>query len=135
MALLTWSDKYSVGVKSMDNQHKAMIQMLNELYDAMMEGNALCITGPLLQRLVEYTKIHFSSEEQLMEANGYPNLAAHHTRHLQLIDEVEKHIESYERQDLFMPIPLLHFLRDWIATHIQKEDRHYGPFVNQHGIH
>jgi len=132
VALLTWDESLSVGVKSMDSQHQAMLQMLNELYDAMMEDNALGVTGPLLHRLVEYTKTHFSSEEQLMEACGYINLAAHHARHLELIEEVEKYIASYEREDLFMPIPLLHFLRDWIATHIQKEDRDYGPWVNRH---
>jgi len=119
----------------MDNQHKAMIQMLNELYDAMMEGNALGVTGPLLHKLVEYTKIHFSSEEQMLKDQGYPNLAAHHARHLELIEDVEKHIASYERQDLFLPIPLLHFLRDWISTHIQKEDRAYGPWVNRQESH
>lgn len=131
MALLTWSEEYSVGVKSMDNQHIAMIQMLNELYDAMMEGNALGITGPLLHKLVEYTKIHFSSEEKLMAEANYPNLAEHIARHQQLIEEVKQHVATYERQNLFMPIPLLHFLRDWIATHIQKEDRDYGPWVNR----
>jgi len=120
-----------VGVKSMDNQHIAMIQMLNELYDAMMEGNALGITGPLLHKLVEYTKIHFSSEEKLMAEANYPNLAEHIARHQQLIEEVKQHVATYERQNLFMPIPLLHFLRDWIATHIQKEDRDYGPWVNR----
>jgi len=131
VALLTWSEEYSVGVKSMDNQHIAMIQMLNELYDAMMEGNALGITGPLLHKLVEYTKIHFASEEKLMAAANYPNLAEHIARHKQLIEEVNQHVAMYERQNLFMPIPLLHFLRDWIATHIQKEDRDYGPWVNR----
>jgi len=131
VALLTWSEQYSVGVKTMDNQHIAMIDMLNELYEAMMEGNALGVTGPLLHKLVEYTKNHFSSEEQMLAACGYPDLQEHIAHHKQLIEEVNQHVADYERQNLFMPIPLLHFLRDWIATHIQKEDRSYGPWVNR----
>jgi hemerythrin len=117
----------------MDNQHVAMIQMLNELYDAMMEGNALGITGPLLHKLVAYTQDHFAAEEQMMASSNYPGLQDHIARHRQLIEEVHRHVQAYERQNLFLPISLLHFLRDWLATHIQKEDRAYGPCMNRAG--
>jgi len=134
MAFLAWEDKYSVGVKAMDNQHMAMIGMLNELYDAMMSGQALAITGPLLQKLVDYTNTHFSAEEALMQSSRFPGFAEHHVRHEKLVEQVRDYIARFEHDDLFLPIQLMHFLRDWLSTHIQKEDKEYGPWLREHGV-
>ena len=133
MAFLTWSKKYSVGVKVMDEQHRAMIEMLNDLHKAMMENQGLKALGPLLNKLVDYTKTHLSAEESLMRSSGFPDLEAHCARHRELIAQVDEHLDRFKRDDLFQPIQLLHFLREWLSTHIQKEDREYGPWMNKHG--
>jgi hemerythrin len=134
MALLTWSDEYSVGVDAMDDQHKEMIDLLNQLYEAMMANRALEVTGPLLSRLVDYCQGHFVAEENLMVKLGYPGLETHRARHRQLVDQVNEQVRHYEHEDLFVPIQLLHFLGDWVATHIQKEDKDYGPWLNKNGV-
>jgi hemerythrin len=133
MTLLIWGSEYSVGVESMDGQHMAMIAMMNDLYDAMLEGMALDITGPLLERLTHYTKEHFAAEEALMSSSRFPGLAEHCARHRQLVAQVEEQIARFDRGDPFLPIQLLHFLRDWIAIHIQQEDRQYGTWIAQRG--
>ena len=133
MAFLAWDEKYSVGVKTMDNQHIAMIGMLNELYDAMTSGQALEKTGPLLQRLVNYTNTHFAAEEALMQSSGYLGLAEHRLHHGQLTAQVLEHVARFGQDDLFLPIQLLQFLREWLSTHIQQEDKAYGPWLREHG--
>lgn len=135
MELLTWSDRYSVGVEAMDLQHMRMVKMLNCLYDAMMKNQALEVTGPLLDDLLDYTRTHFSAEEAVMASGGFPGLEEHRARHRQLFGQVEEYVSRFGRGDLFLPIQLLHFLRDWIANHIEQEDRDYGPWLNERGVH
>jgi hemerythrin-like metal-binding protein len=134
MALMTWSDKYSVGVQVLDNQHSVLVDTLNKLYDAMMKGQAKSITGPLLLMLVEYTKEHFASEEKMMAATKYPAMTQHIAKHRELTKQVGEFVSRYERGEITLSADLLNFLRDWLGTHILKEDHEYGPWMNEHGV-
>ena len=66
MALIVWSDKLSVGIRSIDAQHGILVDTVNELHDAMLKGQAKSLTEPLLRNLMAYTRDHFSAEEAMM---------------------------------------------------------------------
>jgi len=134
MPLLTWNNKYSVGVKPLDSQHTVLFGLLNDLHAAMMKGQAQGMTGPLLRKLVEYTHTHFSSEEQMMAAAKYPGLADHRIKHRELIQQVEEFADRFESGEATLNIQLMNFLRDWLSNHIQKVDHEYGPWLNEHGV-
>lgn len=134
MPLMTWSDKFSVGVKAMDNQHIALVNTLNELYEAMMKGQSKTITGPLLNKLVKYTQDHFAAEEKLMTSGKFPGLAQHVVKHKELIKQVGEFVVRFERGESALSSDLMKFLRDWLGTHILKEDHEYGPWLNKNGI-
>lgn len=134
MALITWSDAYSVGVGAMDEQHKGLVKALNELHAAMIEGKHKDATGPLLDRLLDYTRSHFSAEEQLLRRAKYPGTADQESMHKSLTGQVEKFIERHRKGEIALNVDLLTFLRDWLLNHIQKSDRDYGPWLNQHGV-
>jgi hemerythrin-like metal-binding protein len=134
MALLTWNQKYSVGVRALDDQHTGLFNILNELHAAMMKGQAQTLTGPLLKKLVEYTHKHFTDEEAMMARTNYPGLASHRTEHQDLVKQVEGYVARFERGDITLNLHLLNFLRDWLTNHIQKSDHQYGPWLNEHGV-
>lgn len=134
MALLAWNDKYSVGVQKLDSQHTALFEILNDLHEAMMKGQAQNLTGPLLRKLVEYTRAHFSEEEALMAKAKYPSLASHRTLHNTLTQQVEEYAASFERGEVRLNMRLLNFLNDWLTNHILKVDHEYGPWLNEHGV-
>ena len=134
MALMTWSDALSTGVRAMDDQHKGLVNTLNELHAAMLVGNNKAATGQLLDRLVKYTHDHFAAEEALLTRTKFPRLSAHLTKHKDLTSQVEQFVARYQRGELSLNIDLLMFLRDWLSTHIQKEDKEYGPWLNQNGV-
>lgn len=134
MALLTWNISYSVGVKALDSQHTALFDILNDLHGAMMKGQAQTMTGPLLRKLVEYTRTHFSAEEQMLAASKYPGLANHCTLHRDLMKQVEDYSARFERGEITLNLQLLNFLRDWLTNHIQKVDHDYGAWLNEHGV-
>lgn len=134
MALMTWSDNLSTGVRAMDEQHKGLVNTLNELHEAMLSGKDKAAAGPLLNRLVRYTHDHFAAEEALMTRTKYPRFPAHLSKHKDLTAQVEAFVGRYQRGELSLNVDLLMFLRDWLTTHIQKEDREYGPWLNQNGV-
>ena len=135
MALLSWNDSYSVGVKTIDQQHSTLFSMLNELHGAMMKGRAQAVTGPILQKLVKYTEEHFAYEERAMEVAKYPGYAAHRAHHNDLAGRVKEFMSRYERGDANVNIELLGFISNWLKKHIQHEDKEYGPWLRQHGAH
>jgi len=134
MALLTWNSKYSVGVKALDSQHTVLFDILNDLHAAMMKGQAQTLTGPMLRKLVDYTRNHFASEESALTAARYPGLAEHRVKHRDLTRQVEDYSARFDRGEITLNVHLLNFLRDWLTNHIQKVDREYGPWLNEHGV-
>jgi hemerythrin len=135
MALLTWdSNQYSVGVSSIDSQHSVLFGLINDLYEAMRKGEGQKITGALLRKLVNYTQTHFTAEEKMMAAADYPGLAGHQAKHRDLIKQVEDFVVRFERGEIGLNLDLMSFLRDWLTNHIQKVDREYGPWLNEHGL-
>jgi hemerythrin-like metal-binding protein len=134
MALLTWSDKYSVGVKELDGQHMKLVETLNQLHDGMMKGQAKSVTGPLLMKLVDYTRDHFAAEERIFATTRYPQAARHKTEHVELTRQVEEFVGRYDRGEITLNVQLLNFLRDWLTNHILKEDKEYGPWLNKAGV-
>ena len=70
MPLISWNDTLSVGIPTIDAQHRKLVDTLNDLHSAMLSGNARQITGSILAKLLEYTRQHFASEEAMMAAAG-----------------------------------------------------------------
>jgi hemerythrin-like metal-binding protein len=100
----------------------------------MMKGQAQSLTGPLLKKLAEYTRNHFSAEEEAMASAQYPGIANHKVLHRNLVKKVEEYIDRHDKGELTLNLHLLNFLRDWLVDHIQKVDKEYGPWLNKHGI-
>lgn len=135
MPLLTWNDSLSVGVHTIDGQHAVLVGILNDLYDSMMKGQAKEFTGPLLKKLINYTRDHFAAEEAMMAAAGYSGLPAHRREHQALTKQVTEFAARFDRGECSVNIELLRFLRNWLANHIQQSDKLYGPAMRQRGVH
>jgi hemerythrin-like metal-binding protein len=134
MALMAWSEKYSVGVNDIDSQHTVLFDILNDLHTAMMKGQAHSLTGPILRKLIEYTHTHFTSEEEVLETTKYPGLDDHKVKHRELLKQVEEYADRFDRGEITLNLYLLNFLRDWLTNHIMKVDHEYGPWLNEHGM-
>lgn len=70
--LFTWSDDFSVHVQEVDEQHKVLVGLLNELHVAIIEHHGKTTSRDILDRLAEYTRTHFLLEESLMRLTHYP---------------------------------------------------------------
>ncbi len=126
-AFIAWKDFYSVGDPSLDAQHKQIIGIINDLYDAMQRGRDHKVLKPLLDWLVHYTVEHFRHEEQVMRECDYPRLREHGAHH----ERIRRNTAGLrDNVDLVTARDMLRFLKDWWLGHIQGEDKKYAPYVS-----
>ncbi|MCL4537578.1 MAG: bacteriohemerythrin [Nitrospirae bacterium] len=134
MALFTWSDKYSVNINEIDNQHKKLIGIINELHDAMSKGKSNDILSNVLQDLIDYTRVHFANEERIMNMHGYHDYTAHKAAHEDLLRQVTKFDKEFREGKFGLSIQMMNFLKDWLSKHILETDKKYSPFLNSKGV-
>ena len=84
--------------------------------------------------LVNYTLTHFSSEEKLMTAHGYPEFAHHKAEHAALIKKVQELGKKLQEGQISLTIEMSDFLSDWVKNHILKEDKAYIPFFKSKNV-
>ncbi|MGA2672199.1 MAG: bacteriohemerythrin [Terracidiphilus sp.] len=135
MPLMTWTEEMSVGVKILDNDHKALIRMLNELHDGITTGRTRMALESVLEGLSRYTKIHFAREERLFAQAGFPGAAAHKAEHDLMARRVMNMQSRFENgQSLELSLEAMNFIKSWLTNHIQGSDMEYGPHLNAKGI-
>ena len=132
---LVWKDEYSVGIEEMDNDHKKLLNLINQLQTAVNYYTGREFELKALDELVDYTKTHFKKEEKLMEDNGYADLEAHKLLHEQFITKVNDVLEAYRKDADLALADTLVFLKDWLIKHINGTDKEYGKVLNEKGIH
>jgi len=131
---IIWKDEYSVGLDSIDQQHKKLINLINQLQTAVDYSTGEEFEREALDELVDYTKTHFTFEEGLMEDNGYPDFEAHKAQHVKMIKEVEKVLSMYEEDHDTAMDNAVNFLKDWLIHHINGTDKEYSSFLIAKGV-
>jgi hemerythrin len=134
MSMIAWDDLYSVEIQEIDEQHKCLIEIMNELYTALANRSNPELVGDVLDKLVEYTRIHFAVEETLMRLFNYDNYEKHKAIHDKIVSRVEEFQGKYHQGDTHVGMELLMFLRDWLFDHISKEDKSYAKTFHNAGI-
>jgi hemerythrin len=129
--LLEWSDSYKVGIQEVDEQHKELVGMLNALHQAIVEHHAKEASRKILDQLADYTRTHFLLEESLMRVTHYPGFEAHKQQHEELIRQVVDLQHKLDTGGATITFELLHFLKVWLAQHINETDKRFGAFFNQ----
>ncbi|MES9843526.1 MAG: bacteriohemerythrin [Candidatus Sedimenticola sp. PURPLELP] len=126
MAYLQWSSSLDTGVDVIDEQHKRIVQYINDLYDAQTSGSGN--VAEVIEDLVDYTVSHFAFEESLMEQAGYPFLEPHKKVHALFIKKVTVFVERFKAGE-DVAGELLSMLQRWLVNHIRNEDGDYSEIV------
>ncbi|MCX7909680.1 MAG: bacteriohemerythrin [Ignavibacteria bacterium] len=134
MSFITWNDSYSVGVAIIDNQHKRLVNIINELNDAMGAGKGKEVLGKVLFELIQYVNTHFKTEEEYMIKYQYDEYEQHRYEHEKLTDEVKRFYEDFNSGKAVLSIQIMNFLRNWLMDHIIIKDKKFGKFLNEKGM-
>lgn len=129
---IDFDDSLRTGIEEIDEQHAMLIELYNELDEALWKGKANRQMELILARLVKYTKTHFAMEEAVLEATGYPDLAQHQFEHQRLAERLRQYVVRYKRSQERISADMLDFVRRWIMSHIMECDMAYVGHVNKH---
>jgi hemerythrin len=124
---MVWTDRYKMGLALIDEQHKGLFTMTNELYQACQAGRqkAREYFLDVIHQIADYALLHFAVETKLMEAVAYPRATEHKRHHDAFTLKVLEAARELEQGKLSVPKDFVHYLRDWILSHIAIEDRDY----------
>ena len=134
MALVAWSESYTVSVRRFDEQHKKLMAMVNRLDDAMMARKGMLLQADVLTSLAAFIQTHFSDEERLMRHYVFPGFVQHKKAHDQMLAQVRVFQRNTETGENAVTRGVMVFFKDWLVQHIREEDIKYGPFMNGKGI-
>ncbi len=134
IAQVEWKDEYSVGIESIDNDHKQLIYLLNQFtiaYDYAMNES---FEAKAFYDLLEYTRYHFKREEELMQENSYPDFEAHKLQHEKMINQTEEFVRIYQEKGHDSLKEVSDFLTHWLINHINGTDKEYSEHLNSCGV-
>ncbi|MDH5600011.1 MAG: bacteriohemerythrin [Gammaproteobacteria bacterium] len=129
-----WKEEYSVGIESIDNQHKKLLMLINHLQTAVDHSTGEQFEREALDELVDYTRTHFAYEESLMEDNDYPEFEAHKEQHKNMVSEVERVLAEYQRDQETAMSNAISYLKNWLINHINGTDKQYSEFLIGKGV-
>ena len=127
----TWEPEFEINVKDIDEQHRYMVALINDFYEALKSGKGKEVLGRLLKDLIAYAKDHFACEERLMVESGYPGYAAHKSEHDDLARRVRELDEDYRNYGKALAVKVGVFLREWLMKHVLASDLEFGRHLNR----
>ena len=126
---IIWDDKNNLGIDIIDEQHRAIVSTVNSYHYYLANGKVDLALKPILITLNQYTKIHFMTEEDLLEVTEYPDRKEHQQHHQKLSQRmVEIAKASIQEKDYYV---VLQFLKKWWLNHIRIEDFKYASHVKK----
>jgi hemerythrin len=129
--LVVWDEKYATGIDLIDNQHKELFSLTNELFRACLGGEAAVqvVFKETMGRMVDYVRFHFSAEQDLLQKINYPDFQEHKKQHDTLVVKILEAVTEYSEGKKLVPNQFVRTLRDWILGHIAHYDRLYASYI------
>jgi hemerythrin len=130
MPLIAWTSQMNVGVKLLNNDHKKLVILINNLHDGLVTGQPKPELENLFESLVSYTSIHHANEEKFLADAGYHSAQMHKQEHGQMLEQLmELQIRFISSAQLGIEMEIVHQLRNWLFRHIQGSDQQFTPHL------
>lgn len=120
-----------VGDKTIDGEHDLQMQLLDSLSQALSKGGEFTPTRHILEQFIEFSDMHFLSEQLIMRLHSYPGYEAHLEEHTRLMKKVREIRESIVRGEKVPSLQIVQELREWLLLHIASEDAAFGEFLHK----
>jgi hemerythrin len=131
--VLKWSPTFSVGVQVIDEQHKGLLDLVNDMFNHV-SGNdqeEREYFQKVIQQAVQYVKVHFTTEEKIMISTFFPGYAEHKKAHDSFILAVVENAKNFESDKKLTLHEFTYFLKEWVLTHIAIMDKQYFTYFKQ----
>lgn len=134
--MINWSPQYSVGVKVIDDQHKEFMAAFNELYDALLKGEAEDKLTVTLKKLTDYAELHFATEEKYFKEFNYAGAEEHIMQHEDFRAQLTAFKEHFFQESDLKKLAedLVELLDNWLTKHLVEMDQKYVACFKEHGL-
>ncbi|MDF1548994.1 MAG: hemerythrin family protein [Bacteroidales bacterium] len=112
MEKLYWSDKLAFNNDKIDNQHKEIFELVNEMIETEKLFPKSEKFAEILSKLTDYGRYHFKTEEALMQSSTYPNFNEHFKEHQEYIYQVAMFNVNFKDGDYTEPAVVLTYVRN-----------------------
>ena len=127
---IKWTNDLSVGIPSLDDDHKILVDLLNSTLVACYAGFGDEHVGIILEELFKYTQIHFNREMSILRLSGYGDCDRHQAEHDRLYGELQVMTDRARAEaDSGLSHEVGAFLRSWLFSHIMEHDRGYAAHL------
>ena len=133
---LLWTETSSVGVESIDEQHKQIVEIANRLFREIVRDTGVESIFEILDEMARYAEQHFAYEENLLKEHGFPSdkLEQHLAEHQALTAQVHDFIQKARLDNDLIDLEVYDFLRDWMNDHLSRTDKEYALFLSSRGV-
>jgi hemerythrin len=130
---VSWSDSYSMGIKLIDDQHKGLLEFVNDLFNHSTgrEWEERDYFKEVIHQAVQYIREHFATEEKIMIATKFPSYTEHKKAHDEFTLTVVQSVKDFEGGKRLVLAKFAHFLKDWVLTHIAVMDMQYTAYFKK----
>lgn len=128
-----WSDKYNVGVKIIDQQHKHFVGIMNKLFEALQSDKKDAVSN-IIDELADYTDVHFATEEEYFRKFNYKEAEKHMEMHYKIRVKIIKFLSRKDQDPFKVGYDLLDLLDDWLFEHIAVMDHKYVELFHKNGL-
>jgi hemerythrin len=120
-----------VGESSIDSEHDLQMQLLDSLAQALEKGDDFSAAKHVLEQFIEFSDMHFLSEQLVMRLHNYPAYEIHLEEHTRLMKKVREIKEAVFQGQRAPGLQLIQELREWLIDHIASEDVAFGEFLQR----
>jgi cyclic di-GMP phosphodiesterase len=125
-----WNDSLSVGIDIIDEHHRYLFDLLNDLYDVVTQKRGLRNVARLIRALDSYAKVHFRAEEMMMSHYGFEGIKRQESQHQAFEKKIREFFEELHSNPLVAQFDVLLYLRTWLVNHILIEDTQLHSLVS-----
>jgi hemerythrin len=131
--IIKWVEPMSFGNPSMDQDHKILISIINQLVQAINRQDYISF-DLVVEELTNYTNRHFNREEKYLRRGRFPLIEDHHVEHEKFTQNIveirNRFIDSRSNK---IQSDLIDLLGNWLQVHILVEDRKYYEYFQENG--
>ena len=130
MALIEWQDNFSIGIASVDHEHRQMIDLINELHGRLTTEASKEEIRRFFGEIDAKIAAHFALEEKEMRDFRYDRFEDHKADHERLLDEIRDIADAFEAEAYTEYDDILGTqLREWFTEHFRSEDARLHRFL------
>ena len=134
MALLYWLPDFDTNIAIIDQQHRHLVKLINQLHENLNTGSDRKTLLKILNNIDIYAATHFAREEDLFDTYDYSEIDEHIQEHEYFEDTINQFTKEFKAGKQELTNSVISFLGDWLLKHINGTDQKYATFLRSRGV-